>query len=93
MASEITCEGWKKELNLVSWNGGPAKLDIREWSQDHTTMKRGITMNRREFTILVDALSGINAEMVGEGSSVRMESRDVTAKTETRNEDEDKPDS
>ena len=22
--------GWKKELNLVSWNGGQAKYDIRE---------------------------------------------------------------
>ena len=27
--------GWKKELNLVSWNGKSAKLDIREWSPDH----------------------------------------------------------
>ena len=22
--------GWNKEVNLVSWNGGPAKYDIRE---------------------------------------------------------------
>ena len=23
--------GWTKEINLVSWNGGAAKYDIREW--------------------------------------------------------------
>lgn len=22
--------GWKKELNLVSWNGGEPKMDIRD---------------------------------------------------------------
>ena len=22
--------GWKKEANLVEWNGGPAKIDIRD---------------------------------------------------------------
>ena len=24
--------GWSKEVNIVSWNEGPAKLDIRDWS-------------------------------------------------------------
>lgn len=24
--------GWSKELNLVSWNGGAPKYDIRDWS-------------------------------------------------------------
>ena len=37
--------GWRRELNLVSWNGGAPKLDIREWSPDHTRMSRGITMS------------------------------------------------
>ena len=23
--------GWSKEINLVSWNEGAAKLDIRDW--------------------------------------------------------------
>ena len=34
--------GWKKELNLVSWNGGQAKYDIRDWDPDHERMSRGI---------------------------------------------------
>lgn len=28
--------GWQKELNIVSWNGGNPKYDIREWDMDHT---------------------------------------------------------
>lgn len=30
-----TPRGWTKELNLVSYNGGRSKLDIRLWSEDH----------------------------------------------------------
>ncbi len=37
--------GWRRELNLVSWNGGEPKLDIREWSADHSRMSRGLTMS------------------------------------------------
>lgn len=28
--------GWNKELNIVSWNEGALKYDIREWNEDHT---------------------------------------------------------
>ena len=27
--------GWKKELNLVSWNGRSPKFDIRDWEPGH----------------------------------------------------------
>ena len=26
-----SAKGWKKELNLISWNGKEAKYDLREW--------------------------------------------------------------
>ena len=48
--------GWRKELNLVSWNGKPAKLDIREWSPDHTRMAKGITLRSEEARLLQRAL-------------------------------------
>lgn len=35
--------GWSKEVNIVSWNEGQPKLDIRDWSEDHEKMSRGIT--------------------------------------------------
>ncbi|QII82277.1 YdbC family protein [Jeotgalibaca arthritidis] len=41
--------GWTKELNVVSWNGGEPKYDIRDWSPDHTKMGKGITLNEEEM--------------------------------------------
>ena len=49
-------KGWKKEVNLVSWNDRPAKLDIREWDENHVKMGRGITLNAEESVILRDLL-------------------------------------
>ena len=41
--------GWTKELNIVAWNGGKPKYDIREWSPDHARMSRGITFSDDEM--------------------------------------------
>ena len=40
--------GWKKEANLVEWNGGPAKIDIRDWDPSHEHMGKGITLYPEE---------------------------------------------
>lgn len=48
-------KGWTKELNRVSFNGAPAKYDIRAWSPDHTKMGKGITLSNEEFQVLVEA--------------------------------------
>ena len=37
-------DGWTKEVNIVSWNGGPGKIDIRDWDPEHDRMSRGITL-------------------------------------------------
>jgi hypothetical protein len=49
--------GWKKELNLVSWNGRNPKLDIRDWSPDHSKMGKGLTFTREEAEILREMLN------------------------------------
>ena len=49
--------GWTKEANIVSWNGGPAKLDIRDWNPDHQKMSRGITLTEDAATKLAFALA------------------------------------
>ncbi|HVI42492.1 MAG TPA: PC4/YdbC family ssDNA-binding protein [Anaerovoracaceae bacterium] len=54
--------GWKKELNMVAWNGTAAKYDIREWDEDHTHMSRGITMNKDEIKSLSDILNGLQLQ-------------------------------
>ena len=47
--------GWTKELNRVSFNGAPAKYDLRSWSPDHSKMGKGITLTNEEFDVLVTA--------------------------------------
>ena len=44
--------GWRKELNLISWNGRPPKFDLREWAPDHEKMGIGITLTNEEFAEL-----------------------------------------
>ena len=48
--------GWKKELNLVSWNGRAPKFDIRDWSPDHEKMGKGITLTKDEAAKLAELL-------------------------------------
>ena len=46
-------DDWSTELNVVSWNEGRPKFDIRAWSKDHKQMTRGITLFPEEFEKLV----------------------------------------
>lgn len=48
--------GWTKEVNMVSWNGGDAKIDIRDWNPDHDRMSRGVTLYEEEGRKLAEAL-------------------------------------
>ena len=50
-------KGWKKELNLVSWNEREAKYDLRDWSDDHTRMSKGITLTEEEIVKLKKLLN------------------------------------
>ena len=40
--------GWTKELNRISWNGGAAKFDIRDWAPEHEKMGKGVTLTEEE---------------------------------------------
>lgn len=40
--------GWKKELNMVAWNGRAPKFDLRDWSPDHQKMGKGVTLSLEE---------------------------------------------
>lgn len=44
--------GWKREVNLVSWNGAVPKYDIRDWSPDHEKMGKGISLSSDEINKL-----------------------------------------
>jgi len=51
-----SAKGWKKELNLVSWNGLPAKYDLREWDGTYSKMGKGITLSEEEVKLLYESL-------------------------------------
>ena len=42
-------KGWRKELNLVSWNEREPKYDIRDWNPSHERMSKGITLTRKKL--------------------------------------------
>lgn len=48
---------WNKELNLVSWNGGKAKYDIRDWEIDSEGNRlkcgKGVTLTEEEYKVLI----------------------------------------
>ena len=48
--------GYTKEINIVSWNDGPAKFDIREWHPGREKSGKGITLTEVQTRNLLDAL-------------------------------------
>ncbi len=52
-------KGWRKELNMVSWNDHEPKYDIREWAPDHEKMGKGVTLSKEEMAALKDALKNL----------------------------------
>jgi hypothetical protein len=50
-------KGWKKELNLISWNDKDPKFDIRDWDGERVKMGKGITLSVEELKKLRDILN------------------------------------
>ncbi|WP_208422170.1 YdbC family protein [Latilactobacillus fragifolii] len=44
--------GWRKELNLISWNQRAPKFDLRDWAPDHAKMGKGVTLSNDELVSL-----------------------------------------
>lgn len=54
-----SAKGWKKELNLISWNGKEVKYDLREWAPEHEKMGKGVTLSNDELKALKELLNSI----------------------------------
>ena len=52
-----SAKGWTKELNLISWNGGVPKYDVRDWAPEHEKMGKGVTLSEEEAKKLYVLLS------------------------------------
>lgn len=53
-------KGWRKELNLVSWNGRDAKYDLREWAPENEKMTKGLTFSAEEIKKLKEILNKLD---------------------------------
>lgn len=51
--------GWTRELNLVSWNGGEPKYDLRDWAPEHEKMGKGISLTKDEAYELMGLLEEV----------------------------------
>ena len=51
--------GWSKQINLISWNGGEPKYDIRSWAPNRESMSKGLTLTAAELQALTDLLNDI----------------------------------
>jgi len=77
-------KGWRKELNIVSWNRMPPKFDIREWDEYHEHMKKGLTFTKSEIRELRNMLADVDLSMkeVPETWSRRKREEPLTATEE-----------
>ena len=57
-----TESGWICEVNLVSWNGNPPKIDIREWQDGHKRNRKTATFTPHSAKKLCDILQLIVSE-------------------------------
>lgn len=55
-------KGWKKEINIISWNDKKAKIDVRDWDEEHVKMRKGITVNKAELKQLKEILNQIDID-------------------------------
>lgn len=60
-------EAQAKELNIISYNGAPAKYDLRIWVKDKNLpngrkMGKGLTLNAEEIYFLKELLDGIDLD-------------------------------
>ena len=52
LSTSTSASGWRKELNLISWNDREPKYDLRDWSADHSKMGKGVTLSAEELSAL-----------------------------------------
>ncbi len=49
-------KGWRKEVNIISWNDRSPKIDIRDWDETHEKMGKGVTLSKDEMKKLKEIL-------------------------------------
>lgn len=58
--------GWNRELNIVSWNGGKPKWEIRDWAPNHERAGKGIGLSAEEVAVLKEILEDLDPYRIEE---------------------------
>jgi len=90
----VGTKNWNKEVNLVSWNGRPAKLDIRAWQNNHEKCGKGIALTREETEELVKLLNKILKQKdtkTDQQAGTKTKTRTGTGANKTRNQKKPEP--
>ena len=48
---------WETQVNLISWNHGKPKFDIRKWNTETDKMSKGISLTEAEFQALGEIIT------------------------------------
>lgn len=59
---EERAKGWRKEVNLISWNFRKPKIDIRDLGEEHENMGKGIILLKDKLIALKEILNLIDVE-------------------------------
>ena len=54
--------GWRKEFNLVSWNGNPPKFEVRSWSPEHDRCSKISGLTEEELDQLYEMIPAAKAK-------------------------------
>ena len=50
------------QINVVKWNNGKPKVDIRSWNEDRSRMSKGLGFNKYEIKVLKELLNSIDID-------------------------------
>ena len=70
MLSE-SAKGWRKELNLISWNGREPKYDIRDWAPEREKMGKGVTLSKEELESLMNSNTSASSGIFNQENRLR----------------------
>lgn len=57
-----TSKGWRTELNLVSWNEREPKYDLRDWSENHEKIGKGMALSKDELIKLREIINKLDLD-------------------------------
>ena len=59
-----TESGFSTEVNIISFNEGKKKIDIRKWDKKNDKMLKGISLSKEETLRLLEALKDLDYSLL-----------------------------